>query len=267
MSLEAAVTALTGQALLYKERLHGGDLSEVFRLTLAPDHATVVAKRGPMVTREARMLEAMAEAGAPVPDVIGVHGDLMLMEDLPEGRLTPDIWGDLGAQLSAMHVVTGPYYGWPEDYAFGAVAIPNAPCPNWPAFWAERRLMAAPDALPSDLARRVEALAVRLPELLPEAPPASLLHGDLWQGNLLACGGQARMIDPACYYGHAEVDLAMLDFFGRPAPDFTRRYGAPEPGAETRRPLYQLWPALVHLRLFGAGYRPVVEGLLTRAGA
>lgn len=75
------------------------------------------------------------------------------------------------------------------------------------------------------------------------------------------------LIDPACYHGHAEVDLAMLALFGRPGPAFHDNYGALEPGAEDRLPVYQLWPALVHLRLFGAGYRGLVERCLNAAGA
>jgi fructosamine-3-kinase len=59
----------------------------------------------------------------------------------------------------------------------------------------------------------------------------------------------------------------MLHLFGRPGPGFAEGYGPLAPGWEARRPVYQLWPALVHLRLFGGGYRGMVEGLLDRAGA
>ena len=71
-----------------------------------------------------------------------------------------------------------------------------------------------------------------------------------------------ELIDPACYHGHAEVDLAMLSLFGTPGPMFRETYGPSEPGLEARRPVYQLWPALVHLRLFGSGYQGLVERLL-----
>ena len=92
---------------------------------------------------------------------------------------------------------------------------------------------------------------------------AAVLHGDLWSGNVVACDGRLRgLIDPACYHGHAEVDLAMLCLFSRPDTTFWDAYGTLEPGIEDRRALYQLWPALVHLRLFGSGYRGLVERLL-----
>lgn len=76
----------------------------------------------------------------------------------------------------------------------------------------------------------------------------------------------AYMIDPASYYGHAEVDLAMLTLFGQPDTAFWRGYGHLEPGFEARRILYQLFPALVHLRLFGDSYAPMVTRLLDEAG-
>jgi fructosamine-3-kinase len=140
--------------------------------------------------------------------------------------------------------------------------------PNWPNFWAERRLLQGLGTLPAPLARRVERLAARLGDRLPARPPASLLHGDLWVGNLLVSPeGEAALIDPACYRGHGEVDLAMLGLFGRPDPALFEGYGPLEPGAQERRPVYRLWPALVHLRLFGTGFAGMVEGLLDEAGA
>ena len=75
------------------------------------------------------------------------------------------------------------------------------------------------------------------------------------------------MIDPACYHGDGEVDLAMLELFGAPPEAFWSGYGGTEPGRAERRPIYQLFPALVHLRLFGANYRGMVSGLLDASGA
>ena len=138
---------------------------------------------------------------------------------------------------------------------------------DWPAFWGEQRLLATARVLDRPWRDRVHRLARRLGELLPASPAPSLLHGDLWNGNILVAGGKlAALIDPACYHGHSEVDLAMLMLFADPPPTFWDAYGEPEQGWEERRALYQLFPALVHLRLFGATYGSVVDRLLRRFG-
>ena len=270
MSFAEAVRAITGQAPLHRQTLHGGDLSDVVRVTLSDDHSTCVVKTGPNIAVEARMLEALLAAGAPAPEVLGTKGDVLVLEDLGDGQArgqaSDALWGAFGDALHHLHSHTAERFGWEEDYAFGSVNIPGGWSDDWPSFWAEQRLLAAPSALPLDIARRVEALAGRLGEVLPADPPASMLHGDLWNGNLHVSQGRVWMIDPACYHGHAEVDLAMLHLFGAPHPALTRRYGPLEPGYETRRAVYQLWPALVHLRLFGAGYRGMVTQLLDRLG-
>jgi len=266
-TLSAACAEVLGSAPVSRRKLHGGDLSEVLRLGLA-DGREVVAKRGPMVAREARMLAAIAQAGAPAPRVLGVEGEVLLIEALDETAPTGNAWARLGRDLATLHASAGAGYGWSEDYAFGPVPITNAPAADWPAFWAQRRLLPFLPHLPAAIAARVERLAGRLPELLPKAPAPALLHGDLWRGNLLAGpGGRFYLIDPASYHGDAEVDLAMLHLFGTPGPGFAEAYGPLAPGWRERRAVYSLFPALVHVRLFGAGYHAMAEGFLAAAGA
>lgn len=260
------VGSLTGETVTTVLPLHGGDLSDVYRLTLRSGRQ-VVAKTGGLVAAEARMLRAIRSAGAPAPSVLGQRNNVLVLEALKETSSTDAGWHALGAGLRQLHDVTGTRFGWPEDYAFGTVRIENAETDNWPVFWAERRLLTSVSAVPPGLARRLEHLATRLPELLPRRPPAALLHGDLWTGNaLFGPDGTAHLIDPACYFGHAEVDLAMLQLFGTPGPGFFDEYVAPEPGAGDRRAIYQLWPALVHLRLFGSGYLGMVDSRLSAVG-
>ena len=187
---------------------------------------------------------------------------------MPCGRPLSGAWADLGRVAARLHSARGASYGWAEDYAFGAVAIPNGWADDWPLFWAERRLLTHCRHIAPAVARRIEALAADLSNRLPARPPAALLHGDLWGGNVLAAGGRvSALIDPACYYGHAEVDIAMLELFDAPPRAFYEAYGALEPGHEARLVIYRLWPALVHLRLFGESYKPLVLRLLSEAGA
>ncbi|WP_226621030.1 fructosamine kinase family protein [Alloyangia pacifica] len=265
MSREALETAL-GARVTASRALHGGDLSEVALATLS-DGREVVLKRGARVATEARMLLAIAACGARAPEVLAQAGEWLALEALPEIAATPDGWLALGRELRRLHDTPGAGYGWGEGYGFGPLPLDNAPRATWPAFWAEARLLPFVPHLPTDLARRVGALAERMPEVLPETPTPALLHGDLWTGNALFMSGGAALIDPACYHGHAEVDLAMLELFGTPPAAFWQGYGPIEPGRVARRPVYQLFPALVHLRLFGGGYAGMLRGLLDQADA
>ena len=266
MTATARLADLAGADVASRIPLHGGDLSKVERVELT-DGRRIVAKHGPYVDREAKMLRAMSNRGAPVPTVLGQTEGLILLEYLLESPPTPQGWASLGQSLRHLHDSTADTYGWSEDYAFGAVGIANTQTIDWPNFWGNQRLLTGAESLPPDIAKRLQALAHRLPDLLPQHPPAALLHGDLWGGNVLFTDQTAYFIDPACYFGDAEVDLAMLTLFGRPPDAFFDGYGALCADHEKRRPVYQLWPALVHLRLFGAGYRGMVTGLLDSLGA
>jgi fructosamine-3-kinase len=231
------------------------------------DGRTAIVKGGGSPPTEASMLKAIAEAGVPAPKVLAFSDEALVIEPVAaDGPLT-NAWHDLGKVLAKLHVSQGPSYGWDQDYAFGHVAISNGSTAHWPAFWAERRLICHCVHVAATLVRRIEALATDLANRLPKEPSKSLLHGDLWAGNILTANGQvSALIDPACYYGHTEVDLAMLTLFDHPTAAFYETYGELEPGYDERHAIYQLWPALVHLRLFGSGYRALVERLLAKAG-
>jgi fructosamine-3-kinase len=147
------------------------------------------------------------------------------------------------------------------------VKLDNRETSDWSAFWSEQRLVATASVLDRPWRERVGRLAARLGEWLPPAPSPSLLHGDLWTGNLLVRDGRlVGFIDPACYYGDAEVDLAMLDLFCSPPQAFFESYGPLEAGWRERRPVYQLFPALVHVRLWGQSYYRMVDRLLACLG-
>ncbi|MFW2543824.1 fructosamine kinase family protein [Primorskyibacter sp. 2E107] len=265
MSATALTETILGAHVIARDRLHGGDLSKVDRLDLS-DGRNVVSKQGAHVATEAVMLRAMAEAEAPVPRVLYQTGRLLILEWLRETPASTAGWQALGRGLATLHAAQGPDYGWPAPYAFGALSIDNERLQNWPDFWARRRLLPFVADLPKPLARRVERLAAALPDRLPRTPPPALLHGDLWTGNALFSGASAYLIDPACYYGDAEVDLAMLSLFGAVPDAFFEGYGPLASDAKDRRAIYQVWPALVHLSLFGPGYLGLVENRLRAAG-
>jgi len=250
------------------ERLVGESVSEVL-LVRRPDGALSVAKHSPSAGAEAAMLRAMAGAGLPVPAVEGEHDGVLLLEYVEnDGVFSAKAWAEVGSRIRALHDRTGEAFGWPVDYAIGTVTLDNRETSDWPRFWGEQRLVATASLLDRPWRERVERLAARLGDLLPASPARALLHGDLWSGNMLVQGGRlVALIDPACSFGHAEVDLAMLDLFSTPPDEFDRGYGPREPGWRERQPVYQLFPALAHVRLWGAGYHAMVERLLVALGA
>ncbi|HEX8366560.1 MAG TPA: fructosamine kinase family protein [Allosphingosinicella sp.] len=245
------------------ERLAGGDLSAVL-LARRTDGRCTVAKGGAAVAAEASMLRALAASGMPVPSVEGEHEHLLLLEYVEnDGVFSRHAWSEIGCALRRLHERTGEQYGWPVDYRIGTVELVNRPNPDWPRFWGEQRLVSTAALLDRPWRERIDELVRRLPDLLPAAPPPSHLHGDLWSGNILVKEGRlAALIDPACYYGHAEVDLAMIALFDSPPAEFWEAYGPLQAGWSDRRPLYQLFPALLHLRLFGPSYASLVDRLL-----
>jgi fructosamine-3-kinase len=261
------VAALTGVAEDRLERLAGESVSEVLLVRRAGH--TSVAKKSPSVAAEAAMLRALAQAGAPVPGVEAEYENVLLLAYVEnDGVFSAKAWADLGQLLRHLHGQASTAYGWPVDYAIGTVAFDNRETADWPRFWGEQRLVATAAVLDRPWRERVDRIARRLPDLLPASPPPALLHGDLWTGNILVRDGAVvGLIDPASYHGDAEVDLAMLELFCSPPDSFREAYGPVAPGWRERLPLYQLFPALVHVRLWGAGYHAMADRLLSAFGA
>lgn len=257
------VAELIGVPSAAMQRLSGGDLSQILLVPRSDGHS-VVAKASPAAATEAAMLRSLLSAGVPAPMVEGEFDGVLLLGNVPnDGVFSPSAWRDIGTQVKQLHDGLAEEYGWPVDYRLGTVELDNRRTGDWPHFWGIQRLVATAALLDRPWRARIDALAGRLPALLPASPPAAHLHGDLWTGNMLVAHGRlVALIDPACYYGDPEVDLAMLTLFATPPAEFWDAYGRLEAGWEERRQIYQLFPALVHLRLFGASYAPMVDRLL-----
>lgn len=229
-----------------------------------------------MFAREAEGLAALAVPGGPrVPAVYGCGADWLLVEYLepaPRGR---DFWRRLGEQLACLHATTADRFGFPHDNYIGSTPQPNRWTDDGHAFFAERRLRfqgrlaRERGRLSGDDLRLLERLIARLPQLVP-AQPASLIHGDLWGGNLIVGPqGEPALIDPAAHYGWAEAELAMTTLFGSFDPAAYRAYEAArplDPGYRDRFDIYNLYHLLNHLNLFGHGYYGQVAAILRRYG-
>ena len=232
-----------------------------------------------MYSAEAAGLAWLAEAGAlRTPDVVAVGDErpprFLALELIPRGRPAPGHDEDLGRGLEALHRAGAPAFGLGDDNFIGSLPQPNGAAGSWPEFYGGRRLgpmaRAAADAgsLGAGFLAGLERLRARLPDLCGPPEPPARLHGDLWGGNAMTdAAGDPVLIDPAVYGGHREIDLAMMRLFGGFGPAVFAAYAEAHPlaaGHEDRVELYQLYPVLVHVVLFGGGYARSAERILRR---
>src|SRR5205085_2214144 len=171
----------------------------------------------------------------------------------------------------------GPVFGRDDRRTTGSRALPNEPCATWAEFFVTQRLMPIAalvrvcEHLADELAARLEAVGPRMAGLggADEAP--ARLHGDLWAGNrLVDRGGRSWLIDPACFGGHREFDLAMMRLFGGFGPDAFGAYHEAFPlgdGWQARVPLHQLAPLAIHAIKFGGSYVSGLDRALRAVGA
>lgn len=229
--------------------------------------------------------EAAADADLVVPTALaaqnaGEEAGFLLLPWIEPGRPGRSEWARFGEALAALHRAEAPSseggaYGFDADNWIGSKPQRNGRHARWPAFFGTQRLRAQAETVRLRGAWNaawdgpLDRLIARLPDLLPSAPPPSVLHGDLWAGNALATAqGRFALVDPAVYVGHREVDLAMTELFGGFDAAFYEGYQAAwplEPGYAERRPLYNLFHLINHLT-HGPGYAASVEGVLRRFG-
>ncbi|SFC55860.1 Fructosamine-3-kinase [Parapedobacter composti] len=182
----------------------------------------------------------------------------------------------LGRLLAQLHRRHASAYGLDHSNFIGRLPQDNTPSADWAAFFIGQRLqkqlqLAKHYLNGTGLLDQFASLFDRLPDRYPYEPP-SLLHGDLWGGNYLVnTAGQPVLIDPAVYHGHREVDIAMTKLFGGFSSRFYAAYHEAyplQPDWEERIDLWNLYPLLVHLNLFGPSYiQPIKRSLNNILGA
>lgn len=280
-SLAVRLTHIFGVTPTRLHPLHGGMVGQVFRADL-PDGRVLVAKAsGPDGTLdvEGYMLRCLAQhTSLPVPEVLYSEPSLLLMTFIEGSSHFSETAEYHAAELlAALHAVTAPAFGLERDTLIGPLRQPNPWSESWITFFRDHRLRSmarlAADSgqLPAPVLARIERLAGRLDGLLEEPEQPSLIHGDIWATNVLAAADRVTaFLDPAIYYAHPEMELAYITLFNTFGQAFFERYHALrpiEPGFfEARRDIYNLYPLLVHVRLFGGGYVGSVDRILRRFG-
>ncbi|HEX6426905.1 MAG TPA: fructosamine kinase family protein [Niastella sp.] len=250
----------------------GGSINETYRITVGKRSffckINSLAKFPSLFACEQKGLELLAQQGiirVPQVAVCGHAGNeqILIMEWIEQGLKTDAFWETFGEQLAALHHITGPQFGLDSNNYMGALPQNNEPADNWIDFFIHQRLqpqvkLAVDHALLEPVHMHLfEKLYQQLGAVFP-VEPAVLLHGDLWSGNFLCDDkGKPVLIDPAVYYGHRNIDIAMTTLFGGFDALFYESYQYHYPLPANYRQQWEvcnLYPLLIHLNLFGKSY-------------
>ena len=261
----------------------GGSINETFRLKLSDNNIffckiNSASKFPHLFQKEKAGLEIISKTGSiKTPEVIDhfIADDqqVLVLEWIQEGERNKSFWIKFGEQLAALHNVSGEYFGLHENNFMGSVQQLNNLSKKWVSFFIDYRLRPLVNEcfqvhlLAAGDVESFENLYARLPQIFDEEEPA-LLHGDLWSGNIM-CNkwSQPVLIDPAVYFGHRSVDLAMTTLFGGFDKSFYEAYQYHSPFPSNYREQWEvcnLYPLLIHLLLFGKSYLHQVTATLKK---
>ena len=222
-----------------------------------------------MFDTEARGLKLLNDADAiHIPRVFATgkapgNQIFIILEWIDSKGRQKDFWEQFGHELANLHKVSDDSFGLDFDNYIGSLPQYNNRHSNWIEFFKEERIERQiaigqdKGSLPKDTIKGLRNLYPHLNDIFPDESPA-LLHGDLWGGNFMVNeAGEPALIDPAVYFGHREMELAFTQMFGGFDQQFYQAYHEAFPlekGFEARKDLYNIYPVLVHVNLFGGAY-------------
>lgn len=262
------------------ESLQGGSINSVYLLEtdFGPPSLLKTNSKCPkhMFARESEGLYALALAGGlRIPEVYKYGDDWLLMEYISHTSPASNYWSTLGEGLAQIHLTVEDRFGFPEDNFIGSTIQLNSWTEDGHVFFAEHRLRFQGDMargkglLHEEDGKLLDRIAYRLTDFIP-SQPASLIHGDLWSGNIISGpGGMPALVDPAAHFGWAEAELAMTSLFGQFDPEAYIAYEMIRPlvpGYRDRIDIYNLYHLLNHLNIFGKTYLSRVQTILRKYG-
>ena len=258
------------------EKIYGGDINDTYRLAMTHSDYFIkinAADKADMFEKEAKNLKILSESNSFIIPEVFQHGifenkSFLLLQYIENLETTGNI-GDFAENLVKLHQNRQDSYGLNFDNYIGKIAQKNTVATHWVDFYIQNRLQfqidLAGDKIPTHIKKNFNRLYQKLSTIIP-VEKASLLHGDLWNGNYFYnLQGKAVLFDPAVYYGHREIDLAMMSLFGGFEQEIYRIYHdlfPLEPDWKNRLKIYQLYPLLVHVNLFGASYLSAIQQIL-----
>lgn len=235
-----------------------------------------VSKFPQLLQHEAEGLMALRAAALPVPEEAFTTTTTFhqyLFTTFHAAKPDTGYWQKAGAALSTLHKVSRTFFGWQKNNYIGLLPQKNGLTNDWISFFRDYRLQPLVQQctdgrlLPAANAEQFQKLYAQLPNFFELDARPVLLHGDLWRGNLIVhTNGGPLFIDPSVYYGHPAMDLAMTHLFGGFPQQFYTAYreaGGTLPAQETIA-VCNLYPLLVHLKLFGKFYLPQIQSTVHR---
>ena len=220
-----------------------------------------------MFQKEAKGLRLLRNTNTiGLPKIINTSNHFLLLEHIESTYKSTIFWENFGRNLAALHKHTNSNFGLDHDNYIGSLPQYNTPMNSWTEFFIHNRLVAQLNIgnCTAEIRKKFDVLFLKLPSLFPIENPA-LIHGDLWSGNVLCTHDKVMLIDPAVYYGHREMDLAMTVLFGgfqKRVYDAYNEYYPLEKGWEKRTDLCNMYPLLVHHNLFGGNYLNQVNTII-----
>lgn len=280
--LESALTQTlnTPVRVLGSGSVGGGSINQTFKLETSVGQFFLKqnsAGRFPgMFAAEMKGLNLLAENSEfiiprPISHLEYGGQQFLVMEWVETGVPLPHSYQNIGRMLAGLHRCSATSFGLDHDNYIGSLPQSNKQHASWAEFyWTERLLpqfkLAEVSGLSSALKEGFDRLEGKLDSLFPSEPP-SLIHGDLWSGNYMITAEGPSIFDPAVYYGHREMDLAMMKLFGGFPAEVFEAYNEAFPleaGWDDRIPFGQLYPLMVHVNLFGRSYVSQVQQILSR---